>query len=261
MIETFNLSKIFYDSSRGEVRAVDEVSFECKPGEIVALLGVNGAGKTTTMRLLSTVLEPSGGTAEICGYDIEKNPEDVRKNMGFLSGDTGLYPRLKAREIITYFGRLYDMSELDIKNRIEELSALLGMDEFLDAKVDSLSTGMKQKLSIARSIVHNPSVMIFDEATVGLDILTARNIVNFICQCKEENKAVLFSTHIMREAERIADRILIIHKGKIMAQGTLADLQAMSNKTELEDVFIDLIDEQNSQDNKSSRQQDNKTTR
>lgn len=256
MIETFNLSKIFYDSSRGEVKAVDGVSFDCKLGEIVALLGVNGAGKTTTMRLLSTVLDPSGGTAKVCGYDIRKNPEDVRKNLGFLSGDTGLYPRLKAREIITYFGRLYDMTKSNIKSRIEELSSLLGMNEFLDTKIDSLSTGMKQKLSIARSIVHNPPVMIFDEATVGLDILTARNIVDFIHQCKKDNKAVLFSTHIMREAERIADRIIIIHNGKLMAQGTLADLQAMSNKTELEDVFIELIEEQDKQEDKGSKNQE-----
>ena len=212
MIVAENLTKVFRQKNGEKLFAVNDLSFTANSGEIVVLLGVNGAGKTTAMRMLSTVLMPTSGTASIEGFDIVSQPQKVRANLGFLSGDTGLYSRLSAREVITYFARLYDMEDNKIKIRINELADLLDMHDFLDKKVDFLSTGMKQKVSIARSIIHDPPVMIFDEPTAGLDILAAKNIITSIHKCKSDGKCVLFSTHIMREAERIADRIVMIHK-------------------------------------------------
>jgi sodium transport system ATP-binding protein len=244
MIEVKNLTKIFQQKNGSDLLAVNNVSFEANKGEIVVLLGVNGAGKTTTMRLLSTVLQPNSGSATIEGYDVIKSAQKVRANLGFLSGDTGLYGRLTAREIITYFGRLYDVDDLTIQNRLKNLADLLDMHAFLDKKIDMLSTGMKQKVSIARSIIHDPPVMIFDEPTSGLDILTAKNIIDFIHKCKDDGKCVLFSTHIMREAERIADKIVMIHQGKVLAAGSWQDLQVETNKRDLDDIFIHYVEQQ-----------------
>ena len=241
MIEVKNLTKVFIQKSGEELYAVNDLSFTAERGEIVVLLGVNGAGKTTAMRMLSTVLQPTNGTASVEGFDIISNPQQVRSNLGFLSGDTGLYARLTAREVITYFGHLYDVEPSDIKIRIQEISNLLDMDDFLDKKVDFLSTGMKQKVSIARSIIHDPPVMIFDEPTAGLDILTAKNIVDFIHRCKNDGKCVLFSTHIMREAERIADKIVMIHEGKVLAEGTWLDFKQETGLNDLDDIFIHFV--------------------
>lgn len=241
MIEVENLSKIFSQKAGGELRAVDQLSFRAEKGEIVVLLGVNGAGKTTTLRMLSTVLQPSSGTARVEGFDIIRESQQVRSRLGFLSGDTGLYARLTAREVITYFAKLYDVPASIITERIGQLSELLDMSDFLEKKIDLLSTGMKQKVSIARSIIHDPPVMIFDEPTAGLDILTARNIVNFIHKCRDDGKCVLFSTHIMREAERIADRIVMIHQGRLLAEGTWEEFKQTSGLHDLDDIFISLV--------------------
>lgn len=242
MIKVENLSKKFLQKNGEQLFAVKDLSFLANKSEIVVLLGVNGAGKTTTMRMLSTILKPSTGTISIEGFDVKKEPQKVRANLGYLSGDTGLYARLTTREIITYFGRLYDVPDVQIKKRISQLSQLLDMDEFLDKKVDFLSTGMKQKVSIARSIIHDPPVMIFDEPTAGLDILTARNIVEFIHRCKDEGKCVLFSTHIMREAERIADRIVMIHEGKLLAEGSWQKLKDETDLNDLDDIFVHFVE-------------------
>jgi sodium transport system ATP-binding protein len=244
MIEVKELVKTFKQKDGSRLYAVDKLSFTAQKGEIVVLLGVNGAGKTTTMRMLSTVLQPDSGQATIMGYNIKNEPQKVRANLGFLSGDTGLYGRLTARETLTYFGKLYDVPEEKIKNRIDELSDILDMQAFLDKKVDQLSTGMKQKVSIARSIIHDPPVMIFDEPTIGLDILTAKNIVSFIHRCRQQNKCVLFSTHIMREAERIADKIVMIHEGKILAKGSWEDFKQQTGLHDLDDIFIKFVDMQ-----------------
>jgi sodium transport system ATP-binding protein len=187
MIIVNNLTKVFHQQNGEELYAVNDLSFTAEKGEIVVLLGVNGAGKTTAMRMLSTVLQPTTGTATLEGYDLTKNPQNVRANLGFLSGDTGLYARLTARETTTYFARLYDVPEKDIDSRINEMADLLDMHDFLDKKIDFLSTGMKQKVSIARSIIHDPPIMIFDEPTAGLDILTAKNIISFINVREMEN--------------------------------------------------------------------------
>ncbi len=241
MIKVMNLVKDFTQKDGNVYKAVNDASFDAKDGEIVCLLGVNGAGKTTMMRILSTIFSPTAGTAEINGYDIRKEPNKVRENLGFLSGDTGLYNRLRSREFITYFGELYGVPKHLIKQRIKDMSQLLDMEDLLEKKIEFLSSGMKQKVSIVRSIIHDPQVMIFDEPTSGLDILTARNIVSFIRDCKQRNKCVLFSTHIMREAERLADRIVLIHKGKILANGSLEFLRTQTQQTDLDDIFVHYV--------------------
>jgi sodium transport system ATP-binding protein len=241
MIRIENISKVFYKKNGEAIKAVDGCSFEAERGQIVTLVGVNGAGKTTLLRMLSTILRPNSGNAFIEGYSIIEQPEMVRKNIGFLSGDTGLYGRLTPREILTYFGRLYEVPTETIKDRIKDMADLLDMQSFLDRKVDVLSTGMKQKVSICRSIIHDPPVMIFDEPTSGLDILTARTIVSFIHRCKEEGKCIIFSTHIMREAERIADKIELIHQGRLLNEGSLESLREESELNDLDDIFIHFV--------------------
>jgi sodium transport system ATP-binding protein len=243
MIEVKNLSKSFVQKNGNLFYAVENLSFSAGDGEIVCLLGVNGAGKTTTMRILSTVFKPSSGTARVNGFDILREPQKVRENLGFLSGDTGLYNRLTSREFITYFGRLYGLADAQITARIDNMAKILDMKGFLDKKIDFLSSGMKQKVSIVRSIIHDPPVMIFDEPTSGLDILTARNIVAFIRECKQRGKCVLFSTHIMREAERLADRIVMIHKGRLLTEGKLEDLRAASGQQDLDDIFVSFVNQ------------------
>ncbi len=251
MIQVEGLTKEFPQKEGVSLKAVDNLSFRAEAGEIVVLLGVNGAGKTTTMRMLSTVLQPTAGKATICGYDLLKSPQEIRSRLGFLSGDTGLYRRLTARELITYFGRLYDMKSALIKERILIIDKLLDMNQFLDKKIDSLSTGMRQKVSIARSIIHDPPVMIFDEATAGLDILTAKNIISFIHACRTEGKCVLFSTHIMREAERIADRIVMIHEGRLLREGTWEEMKQETGLNDLDDIFIKYVTESRADDNEA----------
>jgi sodium transport system ATP-binding protein len=241
MIEARNLSKQFRDKKRGVVRAVESVSFRCQPGQIYGLLGANGAGKTTTLRMLATILEPTDGTAIVAGFDIVEHPEKVRANVGFLSTATALYARLTAQEMVEYFGRLYGMDEPTLKRRIDELFARLEMNGFRDRRCDKLSTGMKQKVSIARTLVHDPPVMIFDEPTLGLDIMTARTIVGFIRECRQNGKTVIFSTHIMSEVEKLCDMIGIIDGGRLLAEGTLAELRQRYAEQDLEEVFVKAV--------------------
>lgn len=260
MIQVSNLSKIFKQKDGSNLKAVDDLSFVARPGEIVTLLGVNGAGKTTAMRIISTVLKPSSGSVLIDKFDISSNPQKVRSRLGFISGDTSLYARLTPRELITYFGKLYDVDQTTIKRRIVEMSRLLDMESYLDKKIDFLSTGMKQKVSICRTVIHDPPVMILDEPTSGLDILTAHNIVNFIHTSKASGKCILFSTHIMREAERISDRIILIHHGRILAQGSLSELREKTDLYDLDDIFIDFVKKQSDdfmEDNNLFFNQDN----
>jgi len=241
MIEARSLSKRFQDKKRGEIRAVDNVSFTCSPGRIYGLLGANGAGKTTTLRMLATILEPSDGTAIICGYDVVEHPEKVRANVGFLSTATALYPRLSAQEMVEYFGRLNGLDEATLKKRIDDIFNRLDMNSFRDRRCDKLSTGMKQKTSIARTLVHDPPVMIFDEPTLGLDIMTARTITSFIRECRDRGKTVIFSTHIMSEVEKLCDMIGIIQSGKLLAEGTLAELRAKYGEQDLEEIFVKVV--------------------
>jgi sodium transport system ATP-binding protein len=241
MIEVRNLSKHFRDKKRGEIRAVDDVSFRCQPGQIYGLLGANGAGKTTTLRMLATILEPSAGTAVVCGHDVIDHPERVRANVGFLSTATALYPRLTAREVVQYFGRLNGLSETVLKQRVDKIFDRLDMNGFRDRRCDKLSTGMKQKTSIARTLVHDPAVMIFDEPTLGLDIMTARTITAFIRECRDLGKTVIFSTHIMSEVEKLCDVIGIIQGGKLLAEGSIDDLRAKYGERDLEEIFVKVV--------------------
>jgi sodium transport system ATP-binding protein len=240
VIEARDLSKVFTDKKRGEIRAVDRVSFNCVPGEIYGLLGANGAGKTTTLRMLATILAPSSGTATVAGYDVVREPAKVRENIGFLSTATALYDRLTAFETVEYFGQLYGLDSATIKYRSDELFKALDMEEFRDRRCAKLSTGMKQKVSIARTLIHNPSVMIFDEPTSGLDVMTARSIIDFIRQCRDRGKTVIFSTHVMTEVEKLCDRIGIIHGGQLRSEGTLEEMRGRYRKESLEEVFVEI---------------------
>jgi sodium transport system ATP-binding protein len=226
MIEARHLTKTFQDKKRGEIRAVDDVSFTCRPGQIYGLLGANGAGKTTTLRLLATLLQPTSGTATVAGFDTATAAEKVRANVGFLAASTALYGRLTAREMITYFGRLNGLTDAAIAPASSVLADELDMHEFLDRRCEKFSTGMKQKTSIARTLVHDPAVMIFDEPTLGLDVMTARAIVRFVRDCRDRGKTVIYSTHVMSEVEKLCDTIGIIHGGRLVAEGTLAELRA-----------------------------------
>jgi len=245
MIQALKLSKVFPATKKTkEVRAVNAVSFECQAGQIYGLLGANGAGKTTTLRMLATILEPTSGTAKVAGYDIIEDAEKVRMNVGFLSTATALYGRLTARELVEYFGRLHGIDGDALSKSVENLFTALDMDGYRDRRCDKLSTGMKQKVSIARTLVHDPPVMIFDEPTVGLDVMAARAIANFIRQCRERGKTVIFSTHVMSEAAKLCDRIGIIHGGEILEEGTLEQLRARHSKEDLEDIFVEVVGEE-----------------
>jgi sodium transport system ATP-binding protein len=241
MIEARSLSKSFYDKKRGRISAVENVSFTCQPGSIYGLLGANGAGKTTTLRMLATILEPTEGTALVFGHDIVEHPEKVRGSVGFLSTATALYPRLTAQEMVEYFGRLNGLDEATLKRRINDIFARLDMNSFRDRRCDKLSTGMKQKTSIARTLVHDPPVMIFDEPTLGLDIMAARAIVAFIRECREHGKTVILSTHVMSEVEKLCDVIGIIHDGRLLEEGTPELLRAKYGQRDLEEIFVQVV--------------------
>ncbi len=241
MIEAQNLCKFFKDKKRGQIRAVDGLSFSCKPGQIYGLLGANGAGKTTTLRMLATILQPTSGTARVAGFDVSTEPEKVRHSVGFLSTATALYARLTAKEMVEYFGRLHGLDEASLAQRIADIFKRLDMDSFKDGKCDKLSTGQKQKVSIARTLVHDPAVMIFDEPTLGLDVMTARTIVAFIRECRDRGKTVIFSSHVMSEVEKLCDQIGIIHNGKILSEGTLASLREKHAMQDLEDIFVSVV--------------------
>lgn len=243
MIETRQLTKLFHDKKRGDIAAVDHVDFRCEPGKVFGLLGVNGAGKTTCLRLLATLLRPTSGSATVNGFDVVREPQKVRASIGFLSTATALYGRLTAYEVAQYFGRLHGLGEAELGRRIEALFQTLEMNEFRDRRCDKLSTGMKQKTSIARTLVHDPAVMIFDEPTLGLDVLTARTVIGFIRECGQRGKTVIFSTHVMSEAEKLCDTIAIIHGGRILAEGTLGQLRERAGLQSLEDIFIKAVEE------------------
>ena len=241
MIEARLLTKIFRDTKRGDIRGADQVSFRVEPGTIYGLLGANGAGKTTTLRMIGTLLRPTGGSATVAGFDVVREPDRVRANIGFLAASTALYARLTAREMIAYFGRLNGLDDRSVRARIGVLSEELGMGDFLDRRCEKLSTGMKQKTSIARTLVHDPQVMIFDEPTLGLDVMTARSIVQFVRECRGRGKTVIYSTHVMSEAEKLCDRIGIIHGGAIRAEGTVTELKARTGESDLEESFVRIV--------------------
>lgn len=240
-VSAHSLSKDYFDSTGNVVRACIDLSFHAHAGEVFGILGTNGAGKTTTLRMLSTVLRPTSGDALVAGHSIVRDPDRVRESIGFLSSDTGVYGRLTPREMMTYFGRLHHLPENAIGQRLGEIVDVLDMKSFLDRRCDKLSTGQKQRVNIARTIIHDPSVLIFDEPTAGLDILAASQIVKFIRDSRLRGKCLILSTHIMREAEKLCDRLIIIHEGRIRAEGSPQELKTTYCRDELEDIFLDAI--------------------
>jgi len=240
-IEAVGLRKVFVDQKRGRVEALCGLDLDCRPGEIYGMLGPNGAGKTTTLRVLATLLAPTSGTARVDGIDVAADPLEVRRRIGFLSGTTGLYARLTPRETLAYFGRLHGIESGDLERRVEAMLDRFGMREFADARCESLSTGQKQKVSIARAVLHDPPVLILDEPTTGLDVLASSSMIEFIESRRAAGTCVLFSTHVLSEAERLCDRIGVIFRGRLLAAGTLAELSELTGKTWLADIFLELV--------------------
>src|SRR5688572_29044968 len=241
MIHVRELTKCYADLRRGQFVALAGISFDALPGQIYGLLGPNGAGKTSALRILSTLLRPTGGTARINGYDVLTEPALVRHQIGFVSANTAVYDRMTAWEMVEYFGRLYGLAPDLLRERMTGIFDRLSMHEIRDVLGAKMSTGMKQKVSIARALVHDPPVLIFDEATAGLDVLVARALLQTVAQLRDQGKCIIFSTHIMREAERLCDRIAIMHRGHILAEGRLADLQSRFGENDLEELFFRLI--------------------
>ncbi len=236
MIEVQNITKRY----TAKVVAVENLSFQAKAGEIYGLLGPNGAGKTTTLRMLATLLEPTSGTLTVAGFDTKRQPEDVRRTIGVVNGGMGLYDRLTGKEILEYFAGFYNMGKQDTQKRIAELSDALEMNELLNRRASEYSTGMKQKIVIARAVIHNPSVLILDEATNGLDVVARRAVLEFARGYKNSSRVVLYSTHIMAEAEELCERAAIIDHGKLIAQDTISNLKQKANTNNLEEAFFRL---------------------
>jgi sodium transport system ATP-binding protein len=241
MIFAENLTKHYSDLRRGRFVALDEVSFQATAGQIFGILGPNGAGKTTILRILSTVLRPSGGRAQINGFDVVTHPDAVRRHIGFVSANTAVYDRMTGWELVEYFGRLHGIPADRLQHRMDYLFDRLKMNELRDLLGAKMSTGMKQKVSIARALVHDPPVLIFDEATAGLDVLVARTLLTTVAELRDQGKCILFSTHIMREAEKLCDRIAILHRGHVLAAGTLEELRSQHRENDLEELFFQLI--------------------
>jgi len=242
-IEAVGLRKTFRDPERGAVEAVRGLDLDCRAGEIYGLLGPNGAGKTTTLRMLATILAPSAGTARVAGVDVAADPLEVRRRIGFLSGTTGLYPRLTARETLAYFGKLHGLAGEALEAAVENLVERFALGSFQHGRCEALSTGQRQRVSIARTVVHDPSVLILDEPTTGLDILASSDMIEFIEGRRAAGRCVLFSTHVLSEAERLCDRIGIVWSGRMLAVGTQEELRARTGKNWLEDVFKALVAE------------------
>ena len=242
MIKVKEITKKFSDKKEGEITAVDSISLEIKSGEIFGLLGPNGAGKTTFLRILATILTPDSGSVIINNYDIAKQAELVKQSIGYLSGETKLYKRLTPQELLKYFGQLYDMSKQAIKTRSQKLIDVLKMNQFKDKKIAELSTGQKQKTSIARCLLHDPPVYILDEPTTGLDLMTSKAIIDFIINEAQNGKTVLFSTHYMEEAENLCDRVALLHQGKILDIATISEYYKQTKADNLRDVFFSYLD-------------------
>lgn len=238
MVQTSRISKTFFDAKRGPVSAVAGVTISARPGAITGILGVNGAGKTTLLRMLSTVILPTSGSASVEGFDVVKEPEKVRASIGFLSNTTALYGRLTPIEVLDYFGSLYGLKAAERKARIAFVTEKLQLHEFKDRLCDKLSTGQKQRVSIARAILHDPPVLFLDEPTAGLDVVTAQTIMEFIEGQRDHGRTIVFSTHVMSEAERLCDEIFIIHGGEICGSGTLSQILEVTGEQRLEAAFL-----------------------
>ncbi len=243
MLRAEELRKVFRTPRAGVVEAVRGATFEVAAGEVFGLLGPNGAGKTTLLRMLATIIVPTSGRCFVNGVAADEAPDQIRASIGFLSGSTRLYGRLTGREVLRYFGRLYGMRAADIRRRVEEITALLDMAEFIDRRCDTLSTGQTQKVSIARVILHDPQVLILDEPTLGLDIMTSAAILSFISDARARGRAIIFSTHYMSEAEMLCDRVGLLHQGALFAVDSKAALCEQTGTADLRGAFLKLVAE------------------
>lgn len=242
MVQTHDLAKHYRDPKGTVVKAVDGVSITAQPGEIVGLLGANGAGKTTLLRMLSTVIQPTRGNASINGYDVVSHPEDVRRSIGFMSSSTALYGRLTAREVLEYFAGLYGLHNAKRKARVDEVIDLMRIGEFADRLCDKLSTGQKQRTSIARCILQDPPVLFFDEPTSGLDVIMSQEVMRFIETTRDQGKTVIYCTHIMSEAERLCSKVYVLHDGTVRGVGSVEEIKTLAQETTLERAFLRLAE-------------------
>jgi sodium transport system ATP-binding protein len=242
MIDVRNLTKTYDDPDGGEVRALEGASWACPSGQVYGLLGPNGAGKTTALRCLATILTPSAGTAVVAGHDLVREPEAVRRSIGFLSGTTGLYGRLTPRETVRFFGSLYGLVGDRLEERVEQVLKQFAVTEYADRPNDRLSTGMKQRVGLARAVVHDPPVVILDEPTSGLDPVATRTVEEAIAAIAAAGRCVLLSTHMMQQAEDLCGRIGVIGRGKVLGDGTVAELCAATGTDNLRQAFFALVD-------------------
>lgn len=247
MIQIQNVSKTYkltksqkkeLRTHTGTIAAVNNISLNCNPGRIFSLLGPNGAGKTTLLRMIATILEPTTGAVIVCGKNVQEFPKEVRSKIGFLTGSTNLYDKLTPSEIVIYFGELYGLSKAEINERKDKLFNKLEINQYSQKRIGQLSTGMKQRVSIARSMIHNPEVVIFDEPTSGLDVISANSIIELIKECKEEGKTVIFSSHIMSEVDLLCDDLAIIANGTLKFNDTMENFRNGSSHKSLTEAFI-----------------------
>jgi sodium transport system ATP-binding protein len=242
MIEVVNLRKTYEDPDGGLIHAVAGAGFSCRPGEIYGLLGPNGAGKTTTLRCLATILTPTGGSATIAGHDLITEPEAVRRNIGFLSASTGLYGRLTPRETLRFFGSLYDLTGRVLEHRVVQVLEMFQITDYADRPADRLSTGMRQRLGLARAVVHDPPVLILDEPTTGLDPIVSLAVERAVQSMAAAGKCVLFSTHLLEQAEAICHRLGVIGNGRVLGEGTVQELMAATATENLRQAFFKLVE-------------------
>ncbi len=227
------------EKTLGKNKVLRGISLEANSGEIFGLLGPNGAGKTTTLRIICTLLTPDAGTVEVLGFDTRKAAEEVRRRVGVVTADIGVYPRLSARENIAYFAELSGVLDGEVNRRVDGVIERLDMGSFAKQRAESLSSGQKQKVAIARAIVHDPEILMFDEPTSNLDVLASRDIRDFMVEARERGKCVIFSTHVLHDAERLCDRVTILHEGRVVATGATADVRGAHR--DLEDAFLELV--------------------
>jgi sodium transport system ATP-binding protein len=227
------------EKSLGKNKVLRGISFEANSGEIFGLLGPNGAGKTTTLRIICTLLAPDAGSVEVLGFDTRTAPEEVRRRVGVVTAEIGVYARLSARENIAYFAELSGVVDGDLSRRVDAVIDRLDMSSFAKQRAESLSSGQKQKVAIARAIVHDPDILMFDEPTSNLDVLASREIREFMGESRGRGKCVIFSTHVLHDAERLCDRVTILHQGSVVATGTTAEVRG--SRRDLEDAFLELV--------------------
>ena len=254
MLEVIDLKKTFvkneqYVNEKGkkktrniEFNAVEDVSFTANDGQILGILGPNGAGKTTLLRMVGGILTPDAGKVVFNGEDSSIDINKFKRNIGYLSGNTKLYGKLTPREIMSIFASLNGMTSEETKSSIDEIIRVMKMEDFIDNRIENLSTGQTQRASIARCLIHSPKLYIFDEPTLGLDVISSKDIIDFMKNEKEKGKIVLYSTHYMEEAESLCDRIIFVYKGRIVASGTPSEIMTMSETNNLRDAFYRLAD-------------------